>query len=63
MELNRATSYVSISPSVVNNINDELCILDVGKFTEDELMDESDRARIHNLKKLVGDAEFADVTL
>ena len=41
----------------------DLCILDVGKLTEDELMDASVRAQSYNLKKLVGDAEFADVTL
>ena len=39
------------------------CILDVGRLAQDELMDASVSELIHNLKKLVGDAEFADVVL
>ena len=41
----------------------DLCILDVGNLTEDELINASVSLLSHNLKKLVGDAEFADVVL
>lgn len=41
----------------------DLHILDVGRLTEDELTDSAVRTLINNLKRLVGDPEFADVTL
>lgn len=41
----------------------DLHILDVGRLTEDELTDTAVRSLIHNMRKLVGDPEFSDVTL